>query len=114
MNNKLVFILVFFYSLLGYSEMNMKEFIKNCAYGTAYGALAGTVSLAFVDKPSAHLNNISKGASLGLYSGIAYSFLMNQNDQIAEVESPRDSQILLVPSVYENNLGAQFFIFKSF
>lgn len=51
---------------------DLKEFLKSCAWGTLAGAGAGVVSLAFTDKPSDSWNNVAKGASLGLYAGIAY------------------------------------------
>jgi hypothetical protein len=51
---------------------DLKRFLKTCAWGTVFGAGAGVVSLAFSDQPSEHWNNVAKGASLGLYAGIAY------------------------------------------
>ena len=75
------------------AEIDMKLFLKHCAYGTVFGALAGTVSLVAVDKPSDHLNNISRGASLGLYSGIIYSLVteshysMGKSDTSSKYES---------------------------
>lgn len=63
-------------SILFFSKTLLAEqlgqFIKNSGYGAAGGAVVGVVSLAFVDKPSENLNNISKGAALGLYAGIGY------------------------------------------
>lgn len=50
----------------------MKEFLTTCAYGTIGGALVGAASLAFTDKPDGSLNNIARGASLGLYAGILF------------------------------------------
>lgn len=51
---------------------DLKRFLQACAWGTALGAGAGVVSLALTDKPSESWNNVAKGASLGLYAGIAY------------------------------------------
>lgn len=51
---------------------DLKQFLKHCAYGTLIGAGAGVVTLAFSDRPSEDLNNVARGASLGLYGGIAY------------------------------------------
>ena len=51
---------------------DLKRFLKSCAWGTVLGAGAGVVSLALTDKPSENWNNVAKGASLGLYAGIAY------------------------------------------
>lgn len=51
---------------------NLRNFLKSCAWGTLGGATLGVVSLAFTDKPSESWGNVAKGASLGLYAGIAY------------------------------------------
>jgi hypothetical protein len=48
----------------------MHEFIMSCAYGVLAGTLVGAASLAFTEKPGDNLNNIARGASLGLYAGI--------------------------------------------
>jgi hypothetical protein len=54
---------------------DLKRFLQACAWGTVLGAGAGVVSLALTDKPSESWNNVAKGASLGLYAGIAYGVL---------------------------------------
>lgn len=51
---------------------DLLQFLKTCGWGVAIGAGVGAVSLAFEDKPSEHTINIARGASLGLYGGIAY------------------------------------------
>lgn len=48
-----------------------REFIMSCTYGVLAGTLVGAASLAFVDKPSDNLQQVARGASLGLYLGIA-------------------------------------------
>lgn len=48
----------------------MKEFITACTYGVLAGALVGTATLAFEDKPGDNLQNVARGASIGLYAGI--------------------------------------------
>jgi hypothetical protein len=58
---------------------SMRDFLMNCAYGTMAGALVGVASLAFTDDPSTNMNNIAKGASLGLYAGIALGVYQYQN-----------------------------------
>jgi hypothetical protein len=50
----------------------MKKFLVSCGYGMAGGAAVGLVSLAFEPSPETKLNNIARGASLGLYAGIGY------------------------------------------
>ncbi|MCB0385592.1 MAG: hypothetical protein KDD43_09375, partial [Bdellovibrionales bacterium] len=39
-------------------------------YGVLAGALVGTATLAFEDKPGDNLQNVARGASIGLYAGI--------------------------------------------
>src|SRR5262249_32940288 len=48
----------------------VREFIMSCAYGVLAGTLVGAASLAFTDRPGDNLNNIARGASIGLYAGI--------------------------------------------
>lgn len=61
---------------------NLINFLKTCGWGTVIGAGAGAVSLAFTDKPSDHTGDIARGASLGLYGGIAYGLIdLNQPTQ---------------------------------
>ncbi|MCC7405937.1 MAG: hypothetical protein IT288_16200 [Bdellovibrionales bacterium] len=48
----------------------MKEFVTACTYGVLAGALVGTATLAFEDKPGDNLQNVARGASIGLYLGI--------------------------------------------
>lgn len=57
-------------------------FLKSSAYGAAFGAGAGLTSLAFSDQPSKNLNQVARGASLGLYVGMAVGFyLVNQRSE---------------------------------
>lgn len=63
------------------AKNELGRFLKACAWGTVAGAGAGVVSLAFEDKPNDHTVNIARGASLGLYGGIAYG-LFQLNDTI--------------------------------
>lgn len=64
---------------------SLGRFLKNCAWGTVIGAGAGVVSLAFENRPSDHTINIARGASLGLYGGIAYG--------LAEMNNPQKRQL---------------------
>lgn len=48
----------------------MREFLTTSTYGALGGALVGAASLAFTEKPDGNLNNIARGASLGLYIGM--------------------------------------------
>jgi len=48
-----------------------REFIMSCTYGVLAGTLVGAATLAFVDNPGDNLQRVARGASLGLYAGIA-------------------------------------------
>lgn len=63
---------------------DLRGFLVNCAWGTLGGATAGVVSLAFVDKPSESWGNVAKGASLGLYAGIAYGLVRLEKESTTE------------------------------
>lgn len=63
---------------------DLRGFLKNCAWGTLGGATAGVVSLVFIDKPNESWGNVARGASLGLYAGIAYGLVrLNQDKDMA-------------------------------
>jgi hypothetical protein len=51
---------------------DLRDFLVTSAYGTLTGAMVGALSLAFVDNPTSQVNNIAKGASLGIYAGVAW------------------------------------------
>ncbi len=74
-------------------SQDLKQFLKSCGYGTLAGAGLGLASLVFEKKPNESYGNIARGASLGLYGGIAYGlFTMNQtatkpSNDIVEVEN---------------------------
>lgn len=72
----LIFTLIFScHSSFAQSEVDEKqrarEFIMSCTYGVLTGTLIGAASLAFTDQPGEYLHRIARGASLGLYAGIA-------------------------------------------
>ena len=67
----IVFVLFFSQALLAV-EFDYSTFIKRCGWGTVWGAGLGLVSLAFENHPYDHFNNVTKGASLGLYGGMIY------------------------------------------
>jgi hypothetical protein len=46
------------------------EFIMSASYGLIAGTFIGVASLAFESQPGLSLNNVARGASLGLYAGI--------------------------------------------
>lgn len=48
----------------------MREFVTACTYGVLAGTMVGTATLAFENKPGDSLQNVARGASIGLYAGI--------------------------------------------
>ena len=63
-----------------------KEFITSVTYGVLAGTLMGIATLAFTKNPGDNLNKIARGASLGLYLGIALGFYVayGVNDEPTE------------------------------
>ena len=51
-----------------------REFIMSCTYGVMAGTLVGAATLAFSSSPGNNLQNVARGASLGLYLGIALGY----------------------------------------
>ncbi|PIS11491.1 MAG: hypothetical protein COT73_03635, partial [Bdellovibrio sp. CG10_big_fil_rev_8_21_14_0_10_47_8] len=65
-------ILVFVMGVQVQAADKLTVFLKSCAYGTLGGAAVGLATLAFSENPGGKINNVSRGASLGLYAGIGY------------------------------------------
>ncbi len=51
-----------------------REFIMSCTYGVMAGTLVGAATLAFSSSPGNNLQNVARGASIGLYLGIALGY----------------------------------------
>lgn len=84
---------------------SLRGFLKNCAWGTVAGAGVGVVSLAFEDQPGDSWNNVARGASLGLYAGIAYG-IYDMNREPAKYHHPEFS---LAPKFDQGRIdGVQF------
>lgn len=81
------------------SQASVRQFIKTCAWGVVVGATAGVASLALVDKPEDNLSNIAKGASLGLYGGIAYGLYQHNLEKKQEA-----GLVSIAPRFYEKKL----------
>lgn len=110
-----------------FAAQDMRSFLKTCAVGTGAGALIGTMSLVLTNKPSENLNNIAKGASLGLYAGIIYGLTDDggRSTVVPSVANPliRDEAknetkpvlIIVAPKFdQQKNMGAEFLITTSF
>lgn len=80
---------------------DLRGFLQNCAWGTLGGATAGVVSLVFVDKPSQSWGNVARGASLGLYAGIAYGLI--QMNKESKTEGSAD--LVIVPQLQQGQLS---------
>lgn len=74
--NTLIFALCFSLFSTQLKAEPLKDFLVSCAYGTVAGALVGVASLAFTDDPGSKMNNIAKGASLGLYAGMGFGLYL--------------------------------------
>ncbi len=53
-------------------ESSLKSVTRDALYGGVLGALLGTAVLAFVDKPSDHLDYIVTGAAVGILGGATW------------------------------------------
>lgn len=101
MRNLLLTSLIALLPMVGLAQQkDLPSFLKTCAWGTAIGAGAGVVSLAFQDEPGKHTNAIARGASLGLYAGIAIG-LLSMNEPTA---SRADELWSVIPSLHEGQL----------
>lgn len=78
---------------------DLGRFLKSCAWGTGLGAAAGAVTLAFEEKPGEHTVNIARGASLGLYAGIAYGLLQ------AQKKAPIPETVRVLPVLLPTEAG---------
>ncbi|WP_050792914.1 hypothetical protein AB1A81_09675 [Bdellovibrio bacteriovorus] len=85
---------------------SLKRFLTSCAWGTLGGAAVGVVSLAVEDKPSQSWNNVARGASLGLYAGVAYGvYSMNKQPDLSQ-----QPDFAIAPTFEKGQLeGAQVF-----
>lgn len=103
------------------SKQKMREFMISVTYGTLAGALLGGASLAFTSSPGDHMSRIAKGASLGLYAGIALGIYVTKEpgENVEEEEDPQGapldsyntqplnsggSLLQVIPSVYKKSV----------
>lgn len=99
----------------GGGGQKLKSFLSACGMGVGAGAALGVASLAFVSDPGSNIQNVAKGASLGLYAGILwgyYNILVTQETPVnSEVNRPQksdDSLWVVQPDFHRDQVdGAQ-------
>lgn len=69
-----------------------KEFFMSVVYGTLAGTLVGAATLAFTANPGDNLNNVSRGASYGLYAGILLGVYINYALDDSAPEKPAEDE----------------------
>ncbi|MEZ0391709.1 MAG: hypothetical protein ACAH59_05810 [Pseudobdellovibrionaceae bacterium] len=99
-----VFLLAFQISNRALAD-NMTIFLKSCAYGTAAGAALGLASLAWSENPSGRINNVARGASLGLYAGIGFGLytVYGQSQKASNDYTQLPTQMWLTPVISAQN-----------
>lgn len=100
MKFKLFLIITLLLSQSAFSQ-DLKQFLKSCGYGTLAGAGLGLASLVFEKKPNESFVNIARGASLGLYGGLAYGlFAMNQeaNKPVNDIVKGENNKLFVYPT----------------
>ncbi len=82
------------------------RFIKACGFGALIGAGVGVASLAAENKPSEHYANIPRGASLGLYAGIAYGAYLVAPQPKSQMRQDIEfgSATMIVPTFAQNKV----------
>jgi hypothetical protein len=87
----------------------LKTFLMACGVGAGAGAALGVASLAFVSDPGNNIQNVAKGASLGLYAGILWGYYnVVMTPDAPTYDSTHDSQFLIQPEFHKGQMeGAQ-------
>lgn len=65
----------------GAQAAELRTVLMSSAYGAGAGALVGVTALAFSDNPSQNLNMVARGASLGLYAGLAVGIYLASQEK---------------------------------
>lgn len=93
-----------------------REFLMSCTYGILTGTLVGAASLAFTDSPGDNLHRVARGASLGLYAGIALGYYITTLDDQPELPPeyqdgdippdllPQSNQMQIIPRFSNHQL----------
>lgn len=83
----------------------MGKFLNRCLWGTAIGAGVGFATLVASDKPGESWNNVARGASLGLYAGVAYGVYMHNYQAVPQY----DTGYALVPTFLDGKVDGIHF-----
>lgn len=102
-----------------------REFIMSCTYGVLAGTLVGAATLAFTKNPGENLQNVARGASLGLYAGIGLGFytvyilpkqLEKEQEKIIEGETEDKHsalpRVLFFPIAEQNKVSGGFAMWR--
>ena len=90
-----------------------KEMMTSATYGVLAGTIVGAATLAFAENPGDKLYRVARGASLGLYAGIALGFYVTygisggedfDEEEYSQVSMPRQPKFALVPVVTDRGL----------
>jgi len=113
-----ILLVTFFMSSSVSQATPMREFVMSCTYGVLAGTLVGAASLAFTKQPGENLHRVARGASLGLYAGIALGFYVvyGVSDETESTEDPvvfsrkKFPKLAVLPTLTERGHvdGAQF------
>lgn len=87
-------------------------FLKSSGYGAAAGAILGLATLAISENPDGKINNVARGASLGLYAGIGFAFYtLNSVKPAGHIDEasfgpsdPQGSQLWISPLMTDEKL----------
>lgn len=100
----------------------MRTFLLSCAYGSGIGALAGLTALAFSETPGSNLSYITRGASVGLYTGMGIGYYLitmpessrrgytEPSAQVQPRELPSMPVVALLPSGTREKMTADLYV----
>lgn len=93
----------------------LKVFLTTSAYGTVTGALVGLASLAFVEDPGSKTNSIARGASLGLYGGIALGLYLSSltSEKTTSENFGQENQFFIFPNYESGSFTGTYVYYNS-
>lgn len=76
------------------NEERFQDLFVTAGYATAFGAAIGTACLAWTDDPSANLQYVAMGASLGFLGGSIMGSWVIFSPMLGDASEPRRSTLL--------------------